>query len=193
MTLTDVQLEFPPEHVPPVVLGVRGPKSLQLAGRVADGVILAEGASPAYVRWAREQFEQGRAAANRSDPYRVTVYTMCTVDDDADAARDRMRVIAAPWLVAPETRYYWEALGISEEIAAIVAAGGDDPVGHMTRAMPDAWLHELAVGGAPQQGIDTIQRLADAGADSMVLVPLPTGDFAAQLDTFARTILPAFR
>ncbi len=40
--LRDVELEHAPDVVPPVSLGVRGPKSLRLAGRCADGTILAE-------------------------------------------------------------------------------------------------------------------------------------------------------
>ncbi len=72
--LEAVQLEYPLEDVPPIQLGVRGPKSLRLAGRVADGTILAEGTSPAYVRWAREQINIGRAEANRTDSHRITVY-----------------------------------------------------------------------------------------------------------------------
>ena len=47
--LEDVQLAHPPTHVPPLFAGVRGIRSLQLAGRVADGTILSEGSSPAYV------------------------------------------------------------------------------------------------------------------------------------------------
>ena len=53
--LDDVQLDQPPSIVPPVLAGVRGPKSLQMAGRVAGGIVLAEPASPSYVTWALEQ------------------------------------------------------------------------------------------------------------------------------------------
>ena len=52
VTMRNVVLDSPPDRVPPVLAGVRGPKSLSLAGRVADGVVLAEGAGPTYVRQA---------------------------------------------------------------------------------------------------------------------------------------------
>jgi 5,10-methylenetetrahydromethanopterin reductase len=51
--LDKAQLAFPPEHRPPLLAGVRGPKSIAVAGRVADGLILAEPTSPTYVKWAR--------------------------------------------------------------------------------------------------------------------------------------------
>src|SRR4051812_27977838 len=43
-----------PDTVPPVVLGVRRPKSLAVAGQVADGVLLAEPAAPPYIAAALE-------------------------------------------------------------------------------------------------------------------------------------------
>ena len=38
--LRGVQLGHPPRTVPPVSVGVRGPKGLELAGRVADGTVI---------------------------------------------------------------------------------------------------------------------------------------------------------
>ncbi len=61
--LDGVRLDQPPSIVPPVVAGVQQAKSLAIAGRVADGVILVEGAGPTYVEWALEQ-------AGRRDRFR---------------------------------------------------------------------------------------------------------------------------
>ncbi len=38
--LDQVELDWPPEQVPPVLVGARGPRTLRLAGELADGVIL---------------------------------------------------------------------------------------------------------------------------------------------------------
>src|SRR5262249_12427843 len=61
VNIENVKLVHPPVHVPPVSLGVRGEKSLMLAGRVADGTIIPEVSAPAYVAWTRQQIERGRA------------------------------------------------------------------------------------------------------------------------------------
>ena len=84
--LRGVALGHPPAAPPPVSVGVRGPKSLELAGRVADGTVLDWLSSPAYVRWARERIDAGRAAAGRTDPHRVTVYDCCATDAAGEAA-----------------------------------------------------------------------------------------------------------
>jgi alkanesulfonate monooxygenase SsuD/methylene tetrahydromethanopterin reductase-like flavin-dependent oxidoreductase (luciferase family) len=59
VSLENVQLEYPPIQAPPISAGVRGLRSLRLAGRVADGTVLAEGAAPAYVSWAKAQIVIG--------------------------------------------------------------------------------------------------------------------------------------
>jgi 5,10-methylenetetrahydromethanopterin reductase len=84
--LRGVALDHPPAQVPPLSLGVRGPKSLELAGRVADGTVVDWLSSAAYLRWARERIEAGRAAAGRTDAHRLTVFASCVTDAAAETA-----------------------------------------------------------------------------------------------------------
>jgi hypothetical protein len=49
VNLDVARLTHPPTPPPPLNLGVRGPKGLRLASRIADGTILAEGSGPPYV------------------------------------------------------------------------------------------------------------------------------------------------
>jgi 5,10-methylenetetrahydromethanopterin reductase len=84
--LRGVALDHPPGTVPPVSVGVRGPKSLELAGRVADGTVIDWLSSADYVRWARGRIDAGRSAAGRTDPHRLTVYACCAADADGEAA-----------------------------------------------------------------------------------------------------------
>ena len=79
VTLDAVQLDQPPVDPPPVFAGVQQEKSLALAGRVADGVILVEGAGPTYVNWALDR-------AGRPDGFRVATFTMLAVADDRRTA-----------------------------------------------------------------------------------------------------------
>lgn len=152
--LNDVTLEFAPNPVPPVSLGVRGPKSLAISGRVADGTILAEGSSPAYIKWARTQI-------NADTPHRVTVYVLC---DFGDNAHQNARRILAGIMAEERTHVHFEPMGIVPEIKRLVEAGT------LQKDMPDTWVEELAV--LPETGQATIERLRAAGADSVVLVPI---------------------
>lgn len=75
VSITDVQLVFPPSQVPVVSAGVMGPKSLELAGRIAGGTVLPEGRGPGEVRAAKSLIDRGRVAAGRTDLHRLSVFT----------------------------------------------------------------------------------------------------------------------
>lgn len=162
--LTDVALEFPPTEPPPIFTGVRGEKSLQLSGRVADGTILAECASPAYVRWARERIDDGRRAAGRTDPHRLTVYAHLDLDDARRSARREIagRIADGRALPPPDA-------DLATEIAALLTRSPD--VETLAAALPHGYVDRFAAAGAPADCAATVTRLRAAGADAVVLVP----------------------
>ena len=51
--LDQVQLAHPARVIPPISLGVRGPRSMALAGDIADGIIFAEWSGPRYLQQVR--------------------------------------------------------------------------------------------------------------------------------------------
>jgi alkanesulfonate monooxygenase SsuD/methylene tetrahydromethanopterin reductase-like flavin-dependent oxidoreductase (luciferase family) len=86
--LDGVALDWPPAPPPPLLLGARGPKTLRLAGQVADGVILDDVTTVDGLRAACAEIDAGRAAAGRSDPYQVVVYLQPPVGLPADELAD---------------------------------------------------------------------------------------------------------
>jgi 5,10-methylenetetrahydromethanopterin reductase len=186
--LDKVQLGFPPSQVPGISLGVRGPKSLQLSGRVADGTIMSEYASPAYVTWAKEQIATGQRDTGREDePHRVTVYTWLSVDDDAAIAADKLRPMAANLLTAPWKRTYLEPMGVLTEADALVAEHGDE----LADRIPDEWVSQLGVVGTVDECVKAVRKLVEAGADSVVFVPVEND--LQTLETIASDLLPRLR
>lgn len=169
--LDQAQLIEPPARVPPVLLGVRGAKSLALSGRVADGTVLAECSSPAYVTWAREQIAIGARQAGRAADHRVVVFAMCRVDPDRAAADAALRPAIAWYLSRPRTHKQIVPMGIVAELVAMLEQGG---IERLAAEMPEAWLRALTIGGTPDDGAEAIRRLAAAGADEVVLVPVGT-------------------
>lgn len=184
--LDQVNFDLPPEHVPPVMLGVRGPQSLVLSGRVADGTILAEMSSPAYVIWAREQIAAGAAQADRSEPHRVTVYSWCSIGDDGPTARAKLRPYVTAALLSPDAGPYTQPLGIADEVQALRERGEAT----FADAMPDAWIDQFTVSGTPDDAAAAVERLYVAGADAVVLTPLMEEDGLGQVETIARALLP---
>jgi 5,10-methylenetetrahydromethanopterin reductase len=170
VTLDDVQLDQPPAQVPPLFAGVRGPKSVAMAGRSADGLVLADAVSPAYVRWALEQ-------AGSPDGFRVAVLaTLCVAADRAVAYRT-----AAPWLSEQlaEPHVSLRQVPFFDELVALHDRSGVD--GLVT--MPPDWWAELGPIGTIDDAAGHIDALEAAGVTSIALFPAPDLDTArSQVD-----------
>ena len=168
--LDRVQLVHPPDQIPPISLGVRGPKSLALSGRVADGTILAEFAAPAYVSWAWEQIAWGQKDVGHQRDHRLTVFAFACVDSPRAAARGRLRPKISRAMASGGIDQQLAPLGILPQVQEYLKPEAGV---RLEAEMPDSWIDQLAITGAPEECERTIRRLVEAGADSVVLVPLP--------------------
>jgi 5,10-methylenetetrahydromethanopterin reductase len=126
--LSDVALDWPPATVPPLLVGARGPKTLALAGELADGLVLDAGTSPPGVRQAVD-----RAAARR--PQEVVVYVLC------GAGVGSTERIEAELTKSSEPLSSRAAVGSPEEVAETVrsftSAGATTVVLQPTAEDPD--------------------------------------------------------
>jgi 5,10-methylenetetrahydromethanopterin reductase len=169
--LDGVQLDQPPHSPPPVLAGVRGPKSLAVAGRAAAGVVLAEPASPSYVRLALSH-------AGHPDDFHVAVFAALCVEPDRSRAFEHM----APWLAGlldvPTAGL--QALPFFDDLVARYRSRGLE--GLVT--MPSAWWTELGPIGTLDDADAHLASLEAAGAHSIGLFPDPNpARAAAQLPT----------
>ncbi|MEV4116379.1 LLM class flavin-dependent oxidoreductase [Nonomuraea sp. NPDC049695] len=135
--LDGVSLVHPPAVPPPVLAGVKGPRSLALSGRVAQGTILPEGVGPAQLPGILDQI------GGDADHELVIFTFLHTGADFAEVTRPMVEGQAGFLGVAPEEVVM--AVGSPEAAAAQVkalwAAGagtvavrplGSDPIQHVT-------------------------------------------------------------
>ena len=167
--LRDVALESPAAVAPLVIAGVRGPKSLAVSGRVADGTALAEPVTPEYLETVRRQIGAGR-------PHRIVAYNVAAVHPEASAARDIART-RLDWVGEPDGRVHIEPLPFAEEFFALRASLGSPA--EFAAALPDAWVDQLAVVGTVETARARLDELYAAGAHSVVLLPAGDDPFAA--------------
>ncbi|MGF3057358.1 LLM class flavin-dependent oxidoreductase [Microbacterium sp. YY-01] len=85
VTLREVALDWPPTSTPPLYAAGEGPKTLQLAGALADGVILAGGYSPQEFGEQIAHVQHGAADAGKTQTPRVTMYLTASFGDGAGA------------------------------------------------------------------------------------------------------------
>ena len=180
--LDEVALESPPNAAPPVLAGVRGPRSLRASGAVSDGTILAEPVTPEYVKAVR------RLTAPEGGSHRIVAYNAAAIDDSADAARERART-ALRWIGDPEWAAHIEPLPFAAELADLRRRAGSRE--EFADQLPDAWIDQLAVVGDPQAAAARVATLEESGVTDLVLTP--AGDAPrTRLAELAR-VLPELR
>jgi 5,10-methylenetetrahydromethanopterin reductase len=82
----------------PLEVAGTGPKSLALAGAVADRVSLAVGADPARIRWATDiVYSAADAAGRKRSDIQIGAHVPVAIDASRDRARDELRPSVIGW------------------------------------------------------------------------------------------------
>jgi 5,10-methylenetetrahydromethanopterin reductase len=174
--LDGVQLSHPPSVLPPVYAGVRGPRSLQLSGKVAQGTILAEPVTPEYLSMVIEQIA--------SPDHEIVAYNIASVDDDPAVARARVRD-ALRVVGEPDWRPHVAVLDFAPELAELRRKTGSAAA--LAAALPDSWIDRLAIVGTPARAREQLAVLHLGGAGHAVLIPAYP-DVDAGLSSLARLL-----
>ncbi len=184
--LDHAHLRFPARRDLPVFVSASGPRTLELAGRVADGVILLAGLFSDGVRWAMEHVRRGAESVGRAAPP-VHVFAYGAVSDDADAAMAAARSIAA-WF--PQTApHYCEMAGLAPEIAEEVRnryRGGEfQEAAEAAELLPEEFVRRMALAGGEDDAREHLRTLAALGVDTVDVFPLGEGR-RETIERFAR-------
>lgn len=141
-----------------VVIGALGPRMCQLAGEVADGVLL-DWPTPHSVVMARERVADGARSGGRAAP-RIAGYVFTAL---GAAALRRLRVEAAHYASVPAYAAHFARVG-AEALDATVHA--DTPPGIQQRLTTyDAVLDEVVVRAvAEEQSGSAYRRVLEAAA-----------------------------
>ncbi len=185
-SLVDAHLRFPGRGDAPVYISASGPKTLELAGEVAQGVILLCGLAPEGLRYALDHIEHGARKAQRPRPH-VAVFAYGAIDEDEDRALVPARSIAA-WF--PQTvPVYCELAGLDPAIAEAVRTsytGGEfQEAATAAEALPAEFVRKMALAGNRQRTSEQLSTILDLGVDSVNVFPL--GDRRAEtIEAFAQ-------
>lgn len=172
-TLVDAHLRFPAKSDIPIFVSASGPRTLELAGEIADGVILLCGLDPNIVRWALERIDIGAKRKGRTRP-EVALFVYGMIHEDEDVAIASARSIAA-WF--PQTSpLYCELAGLDPEIAQAVRdqySGGEfQEAGASANLLPREFVQKMAVAGNRERITAQFEALAATGVDSINILPL---------------------
>ena len=195
-------------HGVPVLMAASGPRSLQLAGEVADGALALVGYTPGIVEKVYEHLETGAKRSGRTlDDLEIMFAVRTCVADSTEEARRLARPVSVHWglmwggpnwlpysgfeipryEIPQAARDVYPDLGHApnwEEAIEITQFVSDDVNGQLCDA--------LGLIGTPEYCVDRIQEMAKHGVNQLYLMPCLT--FAppqAEVQAFGQHIIPA--
>ena len=149
----------------PIYIAALSPKMLELAGEVADGVILWL-CNPDYIR-------------------DIVAAVPTAVTDEVDGARATLRADLAPYFLLPFYRKMIERSGYEADVRLFDEAMERGDASAAAIAISDGFLENLAAIGPPDIAAAAVERYRDAGATSPCIGAIPGTDFTSALESLA--------
>ena len=191
---TDARMRNVSTPPTPVYMTAAGPRMVELAGEVADGVLLLVGLHPKAIAAARQRLEAGARRAGRDlNSFNTIFITPMTVDEDGAAARawpQRWFRPGQPWLTYPSSsNLFW----LRE--AGIELPDGVRPE-QISTDMAERICDAFGLFGTPEECLQRLRRAqSESGVEHVFIFPSHTVETGydmpyAELEVFQRVIFP---
>jgi len=181
-----VYQERRPKDVP-IYLGATGMQMMELAGEIADGVVLNYLVSPDYNKKALEHLAIGADKAGRSwEKIDRPQLVVCSVHEDRQTALDMARMMVTQYL--GQQPHIMKASGVPQSLLDKVGEVLTWPATHeqveaASKLVPDEIVQMLTASGTPDEARAKVREYMKDGATCPILYPL--GDVTAMIDAFA--------
>jgi 5,10-methylenetetrahydromethanopterin reductase len=176
-----------------IYISAEGPKTLRVAGRTCDGVILGTGFDNSVTDWARDRIAEGAKDAGRSvEEIDIMPAGMIVVDDDGDLARRRVRSRMANrahhnFRFTMETVPEGEAAGVQRFMDNFDIS---KPIEERVEPafVTDYLLERFTIAGTPQECIAKVKRLEAGGIKRILLTP-PNAVYDQVMDAWGKQVI----
>ncbi|MEX0787457.1 MAG: LLM class flavin-dependent oxidoreductase [Anaerolineales bacterium] len=172
----------------PIYIGATGGKMMELAGEIADGVVLNYCVPPEYNDGALEQIEVGARRVGRTlkDIDRPQL-VVCSVDKDRDRALDTSRELLTQYLA--QQPHIAKASGVDDRVVGEIQSILGWPATHeeiqkAKHLVPDDLVTRITASGTPEEARAKVEEYLQRGATCPILYPVG-GDVRLLIDTFA--------
>ena len=155
----------------PIYVAAIGPRMLQMAGEVGDGVLLTVGCSPKYVQEARRQLKIGAENAHRSlDHFEVAAYVFSSLSDSSKVVRELLALE-----IADSSNEFLVANGVEpSSVEPMRKTFRERGIRAASELVTKELLDTLSACGPPDKIRTILQRYEDAGATLPVIMPVDT-------------------
>jgi 5,10-methylenetetrahydromethanopterin reductase len=198
--LNGAHLDFPPVRQIPIYLAARGPKILQLAGEVADGVIMGGFADEGGIRFAQQQIERGMERVGRS-PSEVDTMAWLYVSTSPDRQAARTAVSKQVLASVITSRPILDQIGVDlppslrDHLDATNWMYPTETAEQAAALLPDRIVDAFAVYGTPAECVERLRAIKACGISHMcfVLFP-PAGETVTSVaQVLSDEVVPALR
>ena len=159
------------EHLPLKIGAMGGPRSMELAGEIADGLQTACAYSPKALSYAVEHFHVGVKRAGRNpDGLDLADSLLGAIAPDGDIARRAGRILAAFYIPSMPPALL-ERHGIEPEtVAAVIEAFAAGDVQRALQATPAQVANQIMVAGTPEEWVRWLtETYAPAGLNHALI------------------------
>jgi len=172
----------------PIMIGATGLQMMELAGEIADGVVLNYCVPPEYNDDALEHIERGaRQAGRRLEELDRPQLVVCSVDPDRERALDTSRELLTQYLA--QQPHIAKASGVAPQVVAEIQSILGWPATHeqiqqAKHLVSDELITRITASGTPEEARAKVQQYIDHGATAPILYPVG-GDVRLLVDTFS--------
>jgi len=157
----------------PIFLGVKGPKALKLAGKIADGVLLSTMTSKDYVRYAREKIAEGAEDSGRKpEGMKIAAYLLINISENRDKARGQVKPLISKYLGIHGVSPILTSTGITEEeilpFREALLEGKD-----ASNLVTDKLIDKFAIAGEEAECKEKIISFVKAGVNYPIASEIP--------------------
>jgi 5,10-methylenetetrahydromethanopterin reductase len=195
-SVDDVTLQTAAASDVRLYVGGRGPRILQTAGRVADGVIIGGLSTASGMNYVWEQVGAGlRDAGRDATDLEIVCWITCFLLKDPAAKREAIR----PWIahfIGEAPRGVLKAVELpAETVRAIREAYKKGGSAGAAQYVTEDCIDAFSLITDPDRGIERIEALSQAGVTQFCML-LPIGslhEHRKHLENFAQDVFPRFK
>ncbi|MEQ8492661.1 MAG: LLM class flavin-dependent oxidoreductase [Gammaproteobacteria bacterium] len=183
------RLQAPPATPVPIHIGAIGGRMLELAGELADGVVLNDFTPPDRLDYAFARLADGASRAGRRfEDIEIVKRRALYVTDDSAAAREYFRQHLAFYASAAQYQNVLRELGYGRAVDQAVAGYAARDRAQVTAAISDEMVQRVFTFGDEAWCHEQVVRDFAAGVDSIVVSPQggTAAAFARGAAAFAR-------
>ena len=187
------ELWFPPlRKTIPIYLAALFPKMLQIAGELADGILLTYPTLESGRRAAENIAIGARRAGRRPEDVEIASLLPTQVADTGAEARERLRPGIAFYVgFFPRYNRLLAEAGFADAVATVKGAWDRGDTDGAARLVPDALIDAVALAGTPAECRGKIERYRASGIALPIITPRGGGpDPHARVVTAIRACAP---